>query len=151
MILDTLDRADRYAALHPGFAAAFAFLRRADLAALPDGRRDINGDRVFALVSRYTPKPVPEALRWEAHRAYIDIQFLVTGSEQLGWAPRATLRETETHDVAKDCAFFAGDGTLCTLRAGQFAVFFPEDAHAPGHAAGAPAPVQKIVVKVAAY
>ena len=50
MILDTLARADRYFALHPGFARAFAFLRGAGLDALVPGRHPIDGDALFAIV-----------------------------------------------------------------------------------------------------
>ena len=148
MILADLADADRYSQLHPDFAAAFAFLRRADFARLADGRHELAGDRLYAMVSRYRTRPAPGEMRWESHRDYIDIQYLAEGSESIGWSPLAELRAGEPYSAAKDVAFHAGAGEVITLRAGRFAVFFPEDAHAPGLAAGAPAGVVKVVVKV---
>lgn len=148
MILDTLARAAAYGAVHPRFAAAFAFLRRADLPLLPDGRHAIEGDRVFALVSRYATRAASGALRWETHGEYIDIQFMVAGHEVIGWSPVAELRNSEPYDAARDVAFHAGEGGRFVLGEGQFAVFFPEDAHAPGLAAGSAQEVMKVVVKV---
>ncbi|HNW92806.1 MAG TPA: YhcH/YjgK/YiaL family protein [bacterium] len=148
MILAPLAQANDYAALHPHFAAAFAFLRRTDLAQLPDGRQEIAGDDVYAMVSRYTPKPPADDLRWEAHRRYIDVQYAVAGSELIGWSPLAVVRETVAYDAAGDCAFYSGPGCRLPLAAGRFAIFFPADAHAPGLADGSGAAMLKIVVKV---
>lgn len=148
MIIDALDRADAYAALHPRFTAAFAFLRRADLALLPDGRHAIEGDQVYAMVSHYTTRAVPDTLRWETHREYIDVQYLAAGREAIGWTPVTAVQNIEPYDAAKDVAFHAGAGELVIMAEGQFAVFFPDDAHAPGLAAGGAQEVLKVVVKV---
>jgi len=79
MILDCLAACERYTALHRGFADGFAFLQRADLADLEDGRYEIDGDRVFAMVARGTGRG-REAARLEYHKGYIDIQFSISGT-----------------------------------------------------------------------
>ncbi len=147
MILDALQRVSAYVALGPALARGLRFLRDRDLAALPDGRLALDGDRVFAIVSRYTPR-AGTAGPWEAHRRYLDIQALAAGAERIGVADVDTLRVTHPYAGDRDCLLLAGRGTWFTLRPGAFAVFWPHDAHAPGHAAGRPAPVKKIVVKV---
>jgi len=118
MILDSLTLWHRYAPLHPRLGHAFAFLEQVR----PDiviGRHEIAGDDMFALVQRYQTRPI-EGMQLEAHRRYIDVQYLVTGREAIHWAP---------------------------LRAGQFMMLFPDDAHVPCCCIDAPSEVVKVVVK----
>ena len=149
MILDHLSRADRYRAVSPGISAAFDFLRSLEVTTLADGRTPIHGDRLYAMLNRYRTKSHAEAV-WESHRKYIDVQYLVSGEEWMGYVPldRAPVVKTP-YDDARDVIFYepATDGVLMT--AGQFAVFFPEDIHAPGLMAGPATDVVKIVMKVA--
>jgi biofilm protein TabA len=84
MILDALAEADRYVAMGPDFAEAFRFLRRPDLHGLPDGRMDVCGDRLYAIVMR-TIGAGREKARLETHRRYLDIQYVVAGTDVMGW------------------------------------------------------------------
>jgi biofilm protein TabA len=151
MIADTLEQSRRYTSLSPRFAAAFEFLETLP-AGKPDGRYDIDGDNCFALVQTYMTRPLTQAL-FEAHRQYIDIQFLQAGRETLLWTPLTALTQmTHPYAADKDIAFFAHPPhwTPINLHAGQFTIFFPEDGHAPGLESGGPAEVRKIVIKVRA-
>jgi len=151
MIAAELREVERQAPATPGLRQAFAFLRRPDVAALPDGRHPIDGDRVFALVQRYETV-AEQAPRFETHRRYVDVQYLVAGEEVIGWAPAARLAVTAPYDAAQEACFgtvAAGAWSPVLLRAGELAVLYPEDAHAPKLAARAPSSVHKIVVKVA--
>ena len=151
MIVTDLEHADKQLPSSPAFRKALAFLRRGDLAALPDGRYEIEGERVFAMAQRYETAPAAEP-RFEAHRKYIDVQFIADGSEVIGWAPVSGLEITEAYDAEKDVCFGLvkkGLWTPVRLEAGQLAVLYPEDAHAPRLAAGVPAQAVKLVVKVA--
>ena len=150
MILDTLPLWHRYAALNPRFPRAFSFLEQvtADTAS---GRHEIEGDDLFALVQRYETRPAA-GMQLEAHRRYVDIQFVAGGREVIHWAPLASLAEaTLPYDAAKEAALFkAVDGMVpIGLEAGHFAILFPDDAHMPCCAWNAPAEVLKVVVKVA--
>lgn len=148
MIATQLKDAHRQAPGADGFSRAFAFLRRTGLADLPDGKHPIDGERVFALIQRYETAAAPEP-RFEAHRDYIDVQYVVGGSEVIGWAPLATVDISEPYDPGKDACFgSAPRWTPVLLGEGHLAVFWPEDAHAPRLAAGAPGTVLKIVVKI---
>src|SRR5207248_8295490 len=141
-----LVRASRYEPLHALFGRALDFLRRPDLAALPDGKHTILDDRLFALIARGQGRG-REQSPLESHRRYIDIQYVVAGSDQIGWLPTpACQRVSSPYDAAKDIGFFFDrPATWLALSAGQFAVFFPEDAHAPLAGEG---PAHKAVVKV---
>ncbi len=147
MIVDDLARAMRYAGLHPLFAQAFEFLRRPDTATLPDGKHTILGERLFALVARGEGRG-REQSPLEFHRRFIDIQYVVAGADQIGWLPTPGCQRVSTpYDEEKDVGFYCDQPvTWLTLAAGQFAAFFPEDAHAPLGGQGA---VHKAVVKVA--
>ncbi len=133
----------------PGLEKALEFLRRPGLAELPDGRHEIDGEKVFALLRRYETAAAAEP-EFEAHRKYIDVQFLAGGTEVIGWAPLESLSVSRPYEEARDaCSGAAAAWSPLRLETGDLAVFFPEDAHAPGLAAGMPAAVIKIVIKVA--
>ena len=147
MVLDCLAHADRYACLADGLAEAFAFLRRPDLAELTDGRREIDGDSVYAIVARGKSKPREDA-RLEIHRRYIDVQFCVAGTDVIGWRElsRCTL-PPDQFDEQADCGFLSDEPhAWVALPRGSFMILFPSDAHAPLAGTGA---LHKVVVKVA--
>lgn len=148
MILDLLAHTAPYERLHPCFSSAFAFLRRADLPTLAAGRHATDGDRIYALVQDYDTRPLAEGLL-EVHRRYIDIQYVVSGAELIGYAPLAAQPVAEAYAADKDIAFLQGPADPIPLRAGQFMILFPHDAHMPGRTAGEPAKVHKVVLKVA--
>jgi YhcH/YjgK/YiaL family protein len=147
MIIDSL----LDTALENSFAAdlrqALDYLRRTDLEALPPGRHDIDGDRLFALLQDYTTRS-PDRCVWEAHRRHIDVQYVVHGMERMGYLPLANAREREPYDPERDVAFFDPGTDYVTVPAGMFVVFMPSDVHSPSVAAGAPSAVRKVVVKV---
>ncbi len=150
MILDRLENADMYRALSGEMALAFDYLRKTDFRKLAEGRQEIDGDRVYAVVLRYRPKPLADAM-WEAHRRYIDVQYVAAGIERMGYTPlRGDLPVRQAYDAKKDLVFYDAAGELFEVRAGGFAVFAPHDVHAPGLATDSPqtaAEVFKVVVK----
>ncbi len=152
MIADSLARpTTRYETLHPLFAAAFAYLRSFD-PETPDGKVVLDRDQLFALPQRYETSPAADR-RFEAHRKYIDIQYILEGEEIIEHAPVEWLPEvTEPYSDDRDVMFFR-DPAGCSrtlLRAGDFAVYFPPDGHKPCCQAGAaPAAVRKVVMKIA--
>ncbi len=148
MILDQLANAGRYEPLHPDLAAAFAFLRQPGLETLPAGQHTIAGERVYAIVQDYDTKPLAEGLL-EIHQRYLDVQFVVSGAELIGWAPLANQAVQSAYDATRDIAFLHGAAEPIRVQQGQFAIFFPHDAHMPCRTTGAPTRVRKIVVKVA--
>jgi len=146
MILDRLENADIYANLHPAFAAAFALLRREDLASLPEGRHEIDGDAVYAWISKDPGRKANEA-SIETHDKYIDIQYVIDGVDSMGWKARKDLGpKTEESDEAKDLAFYEDTPTVWTdVTPGMFTIYFPGDAHLPAISDGM---LHKVVVKI---
>jgi len=150
MILDRIENAMMYRSVGARVSAALNYLRRTDFSSLPEGRHELDGDRLFAIVQRYPTKP-PEEARWEAHRKYLDVQYVVEGVERMGYAPLAPeMPIQQAYDPAKDLVFFSTAGDLFEVGAGGFAIFAPQDVHAPGLAAGdppVPGEVLKVVIK----
>jgi len=128
---------------------AFNFLNSNDLSGLELKRYDITGDNVYAPVSEYLTKNDEDA-RYEAHKKYIDIQYVVTGKELIGVAPISSKMEVlEAYDLTKDIEFLTvADGENRIATPDRFFIFFPEDAHRPGLKDGKNSPVRKIVVKI---
>ena len=146
MIAARFDEHARYAPLHPLFNRAFAWLAAADLAVLGPGRHDIDDDRLFVLVDVAEGRGQAGA-RLEVHRQHIDIQLTLEGVERIGWRPLAECRDlTEPYDPERDVAFY-GDRpeTWLVLPQAHFAIFLPDDAHAPLAGDGL---VRKAVVKI---
>lgn len=148
MIIDRLSNPAPLFQLPTHLARALEYLRTTDTRSVALGRHDLDGDRLFALVQEYTTRAADQCV-WEAHRRYVDVQFVAVGVERIGYAPLAGMREREAYDSARDVAFFEPGTEFITIRAGMFAIAGPEDVHSPGHAAGTPALVRKVVVKVA--
>ena len=129
---------------------AYDFLEHHDLLTLADGRHEIDGDRAFALVSTYEPKPATDC-RFETHQRYADVVYLAEGEEMIGYEPLEALQGSEAYDEGKDLQFHATPDlyTPVLLEAGDVAVFFPEDGHLPGvRLSPTASQVKKIVVKV---
>jgi len=145
MILDTLDNAARYDSLHPRFKQAFDWLQSRRLEELPNGRQEIEGTHLYAIVMREGGRGLAAA-KYETHRKYIDIQYLVTGSDLMGWSHLVPELKSQGYDAAKDLEFYEAKPALWVpVPAGTFTMFFPEDAHAPMAGEG---PMLKVVVKV---
>jgi biofilm protein TabA len=148
MILDSLAAAMQYEGLGPGIALGLAYLRNFD-PDTPDGRYPLSGDDLFVLVQTYETGPATEK-QFEAHREYIDIQYVAAGSERILYLPVEGLEIHTPYSDAGDVMFFQEPGVSSSLLLlpGNFAVFFAGDAHKPGCMAGSRARVKKAVVKV---
>lgn len=146
MILDTLTNAARCFSMKTGCSEAFGFLDQPDLADIPDGKYPIMGDRIFAIVERKQGRTINDA-KLEGHRKYIDIQYVVSGEESMGWSPVEGLTVATPYDPERDLMFFEGrPQSIVRVPPGAFAIFHPSDAHMPLLGDG---PIHKIVVKVA--
>ncbi len=148
MILDTLQGTSLNGQLGQRFSAGLRWLAALSPEA-PDGRVDIDGDDVYALIQSYETVPASEK-RYEAHRVYADIQYIAQGMEIIHYAATDRLQVIQEYDPAKDYLLFA-DPAISTplhLAPGDFAIFFPHDGHKPGCIQGAPCRVQKVVIKV---
>jgi biofilm protein TabA len=150
MIVDTLANAALYRAVHPRLGAAFDYLASFD-PATSDSRFPLDGERVHVLVQSYATRPAEEK-KWESHRRYLDVQYVVSGREHVTVARAGALTGATPYNEAKDVVNYgsaSGGTSTLLLEGGQFAIFFPDDAHRPGVAVDDGGDdVRKVVVKV---
>ena len=149
MIYDSLKHLELYKGLSEDIYEGLKFLRGVD-ADMPEGVYHIN-PRVKAIVSTYDTKRQNEN-GYEAHRANIDIQYLISGSEKIACLPVEKLVETKPYSDETDAAFYSSDIDIPSqemlLGDDYFAIFFPQDGHMPQLCIDTPNPVKKVVVKV---
>jgi len=147
MILDLLQNAERYYPIHPGFRAAFEYLKTHDVTTMTAGKHVIDGDRLAIMVNNCDGRG-PSGAKLEAHRKYIDIQLTVSGTEVIGWKNIQGCDDVEVpYTDASDMALYHNPSDhWMVVPAGTFAIFYPEDAHAPLAGTGH---VVKGVMKVA--
>ena len=154
MLIGNIDTLTRSHPIYPEpIKRALEWLSRQDFSAMPDGRYPIDGDKCFALVSRYQTKPLAEC-RAESHQKYVDIQYVAAGEEYLGWCPFSPdLKTAAAYDAEKDIVFYEKliPDSNVVLVPGGFAVLYPDDVHRPCAQVfeGEPSGVTKIVVKIA--
>ena len=147
MILDTLENAGFYTNISNQLKKGFDYLLHTDLEALEPGSYKIEGRTLFALVSEFETK-APAECRPEAHQAYADIQYIVSGREAIGHTLLEDQEVTTAYTAERDIVFFDAETKPIILEAGMFAVFFPQDIHQPGMWVTHPEKVKKVVIKV---
>lgn len=145
MIIDRIDNYKRYEGLGLKISLVLDHIRKTDFISKETGRYDIDGDEIFVVVSNYHTRD-RAVCRLEAHRKYIDVQYMAEGSELIGYAHLTGQKIALEYDAENDIEFFEGDASFIKLDQGMFAIFHPQDLHMPGTGEGNP--VRKIVVKV---
>jgi YhcH/YjgK/YiaL family protein len=148
MILDTIKNKDLYAALSPRIKRAFQYLAETDLSLLAPGRYDIDGSNIYALIQEYKTI-LKQQGKWECHKNYIDIQYVLSGTEQIGYSNLEGMKIQTEYNTENDIAFLSGDGDYLTVKKDSYCIFFPDDAHQPKLAVdNIPEDVRKVVIKI---
>lgn len=127
---------------------AFEFLEKSNLESLKTGRYELDGGNLFVNVDEYITKN-EDNCRFEAHKRYADIQYLVYGEEKIGIAALKNTKEIVPYDSFKDISFYTSHQNNYRLaNPEKFFIFFPEDAHRPCVKTDENIKVRKVVVKV---
>ena len=147
MIFENIKHASTYYSLNERLTKALQYLAQTDFTSMEPGKYEIEGENIFALVQTYNTKPFSSG-KWEAHKKYIDVQYIVSGKEKMGFTETTKVIIMEEYNEEKDCAIYKGEGNFLIAEEGHFAIFFPSDVHMPGMAINIPKEVKKVVVKV---
>jgi YhcH/YjgK/YiaL family protein len=127
---------------------AFAFLADSKkLDTLKPGMYPIDGKEVYASITEGAEK-TEETAKWESHRKYIDLQYVIRGKEKIGVAPLATATVTKPYDEAKDGANYTAEGKYYIATPVEFYLFFPSDVHRPNIKVDGYDTVKKLVIKI---
>ncbi|MFV0365826.1 MAG: YhcH/YjgK/YiaL family protein [Mangrovibacterium sp.] len=126
----------------------FQFMQT-DLAALEVGKYPLVEGELIANIQEYNSKE-PENARWEAHRKFIDLQFVISGNEQMGVMPLAEAQNAGEYNAEKDVIFYGeNDGAIYPADNQVYFLFFTSDLHRPCIKDGESSPVKKLVMKIA--
>jgi YhcH/YjgK/YiaL family protein len=147
MIFDQLKNACLYFSLSERMKKALEYLGTTNFSTMEPGKIEIDGDDIFAIVQHYDTKPITSG-KWESHKKYIDIQYIVSGKEKIGYSHSNKTIVTQPYHAEKDVQYLKGEGNFLIVEAGYFAILFPSDVHMPGIAINLSTPVTKVVIKV---
>ena len=153
MILGSLSNISNEIRLYPpALQTGLKFLLETDVSSIQLGRHEIDGSKIYAMVSEYETQ-VKKLRRPEVHKKYADIQYIHSGVELIGFGPLAAAGDIDEDYLArKDVLYYKSmaNETDMILSQGMFAVYFPWDVHRPNCTAGEKAGrVRKVVVKIA--
>lgn len=147
MIKDNIENAQNYYGLSENLKKGFEFLKNNNLENFENGKYEIDGENIFVSVQGYNTKPEREG-KFEAHKKYADIQFIIKGQEKLGFTNIQNCTPSTFYDEKNDIVFLEGQGDFVTAHEGDFLIFYPQDAHMPCISIDNPQYVKKAVVKV---
>ncbi|HTE27237.1 NanQ anomerase/TabA/YiaL family protein [Flavitalea sp.] len=126
---------------------AFQYLKNTDLAALETGKYPIDGDNVFALVTKGATKSQDTAA-WESHHRHADIHWMIAGKEKIGITIVDSLAVKTPYDSTKDIGFYTGTGNFQVADSSNFLIIVSPVAHCPGVAIEGYPEVKKVVIKI---
>lgn len=148
MIKDSLKNAEVYYALSENLKKGFEWLKTQDLKNIEPKKYFIDGEKVFANVQEYETK---DDAKYETHRRYIDIQYMIRGKELVGVTEKSNCKTCNEYNSETDLEFMEcfKEEHYEELNEGEFLVFYPQDAHKPSINPGEELKVKKVIVKVA--
>jgi biofilm protein TabA len=126
---------------------AFKFLSDANIKNIAPGKYTIDGDNVYAIITNGPNKQFANT-KWESHRNYIDLQYIIEGKEKMGVAPLESAIVTKPYDQAKDAAHYTAEGNYFIATPKEFFLFFPSDAHRPNILVAGYDTLRKVVIKI---
>lgn len=151
MIIDKIDNYEEYLNEHPEFQAIWDFIDEDRKAKKDDGSYELDGRKLFVNINTYRTE-LDKEVKFEAHKKYADLQYIVSGIEKIGWAPLPDVEDkllSEEYSKGGDIAFYEGPSKFdFVLTKGSFLYLAPEDAHAPCQCADKEMSVRKMVFKI---
>ncbi len=149
MIFDRLNNAKQYYTLGEKVKKGFEFLLNSPLVDLNDGKYEILSDEIYANVQTLKTKNEKDK-KWEVHRSYIDIQYVIKGEEKMGYGILEDFTDVVApYDCNKDVAFLSnGEYNYINVKQGDFVMFYPNDVHAPMLSVKDDTVIKKVIVKI---
>ncbi len=151
MIFDSIKNAGIYEGISANLKAAIDYMKNHDLNAMEPGRYPVADGKVLVIIKKgFSTKEMDQA-KWESHRKDIDIQYLLEGEEVIGYCPTSEIKPCTEYDEKTDKILYTNDGHgfMTHMKAGDFLILFPDDAHATCLNPGYVSVNNKAVIKVA--
>jgi|LGVF01.1.fsa_nt_gb YhcH/YjgK/YiaL family protein len=147
MILDRIENTNLYYGISNRIKIALEYISNTDFSKLETGTYDIVKGEIFAIVNRYQTVAA-NSEKLEAHKKYIDVQFVYEGNELIGFSSKNNQQVFQEYDEEEDYELYDEKMNIIEFNKGMFAILFPDDLHAPGIHVEIPKDVTKVVVKV---
>jgi YhcH/YjgK/YiaL family protein len=147
MIFDKIENCKLYENISPLINKAFDYIKTTDFSKIEIGKHSIEGDDLFAIVQEYDTKNDSDA-KLEAHKKYIDVQYIISGEEMIGVEPLLNQKQFREYDSENDYALYDNSCSFIKIAETQFMILFPQDLHKPGIKIKEVARIKKVVVKV---
>jgi biofilm protein TabA len=146
-LTDQKEFAKQYQANKATWDKSFEFMKNNDLEKMAPGKYPIDGENAFASITEIVDKPF-EKTAWESHKKYIDLQYIISGSEKIGVAPTANAKVINSYNADRDLASYKIDDAVYDVASPKvFYLFFPENAHRPNIKVN-DEKVKKLVIKI---
>lgn len=145
--VDVMEFAQQYRLNKAYWDEAFAFLKNHGLQNLAVGKYPIDGDNVFASVTDDATKNLDQT-KWESHRKYIDLQYVIAGEENIGVCPIAKAKVIIPYDETRDVVNYTAKGKIYKAVPGTFFILFPDNVHRASITTGGNKADKKIVIKI---
>jgi biofilm protein TabA len=145
--IDKVQFAQQYSLNKALWDKAFAYLKETNLQELKPGRVAIDGDNVYAIITE-APSKDYDKTAFESHKNYLDLQYVISGEENMAKAPIASLTLDKPYVERNDIMYYTGEGKVYTVPQNSFQLFFPSDAHRPNITPGGNKVVKKVVIKI---
>ncbi len=130
MIVDKLSNAPIYYGLGERFKAGFEYLQSTDFSSMEKGEYPVSGKEIYLVLAHSQPRERSTA-QFEAHREYADLQYVIKGSDLMGYAPLDQVQVTQEYDPETDALLASGSDDFLRTSPGMFYLFGPQDAHMP--------------------
>ncbi len=149
MIIDHIQNAELYFKLDKNIKKALKYLQNKNFKGMEPGNYEVDGDRIYAVVQEYQTLPQTKA-KWESHEKYIDIQYMINGTERMGISRKKKMTLLHDYNKTNDITIFRGDGDFFKLESEHFVILFRDDIHMPKVEveSSGPEPIFKVVMKV---
>lgn len=150
MIIDRIENLNAYGVISKNDVEQISqFIKRVGTEHLSEVKFFLQETDLYAMVQNYETKE-KENCRFESHREYIDIQYIVNGKEQLYCDNTEHLGKGGIYNEQNDIIFYddSNENSSIILEKGMFALLFPWDAHKPCCSVRDKEYVTKIVFKL---
>lgn len=148
MIVTEINNLSTYVGVNPYFERLINFLKTVDLGNLPEGKIDIEGDKLFGNCFSYVADGQPGDF-FETHRKYLDIHLVLENTEDMAVSSVKSATVSQPYNKEKDIELYEGKvEQLIHLKSGECLITFPEDLHQPKVRVN-DLPLKKVVFKVA--
>ncbi|MGE4282753.1 MAG: YhcH/YjgK/YiaL family protein [Clostridia bacterium] len=149
MIVDSIQNVHLYENISPRFKKLFDYLKENDLSSFAPGVYEIDGKDIYFTIKEYDSRDAEKA-NWETHQKYIDVQYLLSGKELMGYAQVDGLEVKVPYDEEMDRIFYQNvksDGYL-KVSENMYVILFQHDAHLASLTDGEVSRNKKAIIKV---